>query len=142
MAKSFSYPIPYQNKLNTMSEECGIIYEMNSVSKLTIIGMYNLDTSSDNVYVIKFENLIHNFDNTIKELCIFLNIDDYQIEQIIRELQKENLSFLKDNNINMPSNVTNIDLKHKRYTKYWNNNIQYNFDKIFPSDLLKKLNYL
>ena len=41
-ASSFSNPMSYQNKLNLLSQEEGIILEMNTVAKLTIIGMYNL----------------------------------------------------------------------------------------------------
>ena len=75
-ARSFSSPMSYQNKLRLLPQEEGIILEMNTVAKLTIIGMYNLiHYGKKNVITIKLEDLTFDFDNSIEKLCKFYDIE-------------------------------------------------------------------
>ena len=63
----------YQNKLRLLTQEEGIILEMNAVAKLTITGMYNLiHYGKKNVITINLDNLTFDFD--IKRLDVYLGI--------------------------------------------------------------------
>ena len=65
-AKLFSSNMSYQNKLRLLSQEEGIIYEMNTVAKLTITGMYNLiHYGKKNVITINLDDLTFDFDNSL-----------------------------------------------------------------------------
>ena len=140
-AKSFSNPIPYQEKLNNISEEEGIIKEMNCVAYLTIRGMYNLNHYyKKNVYILKYEDLVFNHNETIKKLCEFIGIDDSLINDIIDLSIKNNLMYQK-NESKLTDHCTNINLCENRYKKFWNNRIDKEFFKLFPKDIMEKLKY-
>ena len=99
LAESFSNPIPYQDKLNSLPQTEGIIMEMNSVAYLTITGMYNLvHYGKKNVYILKYEDLVFNHDKTINDLCKFIGINQVATDNICKKLIKHNLVYLKNNN--------------------------------------------
>ena len=137
----FSIPIPYQDKLNNLNLIEGIKKEMNSVAYQTIHGMYNLkNIDNENVFILKFEDLIYNHDNTIKKLCQFLNIKNSITENIIKKSLNHNLIHLKNNN-KILRHSTNKSVKKNRYLDYWNNELEEEFNKLFPKDVMKKFGY-
>jgi len=142
IGNSFSISMPYKTKLNMLSQEEGIIYEMNSVAKLTIIGMYNLiHYGKKNVITIDLDDLTFDFDNSIRKICKFLDIEKNNSEKIKKQLSEHNILNLKKKD-SLPYHTTNKDLQPKRYKKFWTENIQKEFEKLFPDDVLSKFNYL
>lgn len=140
-AKTFCTPIPYQEKLNTLPQNEGIIYEMNSVSKLTIEGMYNLEHyQKPNTIIIKFEDLIFNHNETIQDLCDFLEINKRRSKKIIKKSLQHNLLVQKKNK-QITEHATNLDVEKNRYKQYWNETIEAEFNRIFPTDVLSKFGY-
>lgn len=142
-AKTFSKDIPYQQKLNNMKTNDGIIYEMKNVSYLTIIGMYNMmnkqlieQKNNNNLLVIKLEDLLFNYKNTMNNICKYICININEIY-----IKIKHLDFL-DNNDSINSHITNIDKKKNRYLEYWNNEIEKEFINTYPSDILTILNYI
>ena len=132
--KSFSKVESYQSKLNKMSVEDGIIFEMQNVAYLTIMGIYNFKYSNNkNVLKIFNEDLTFNFENTLTKILDFFGFKNkVEILKKCEILKLENL--INKNNIH----VTNLNLQKDRYTKYWNSRIQKKFEETFPSDLLSK----
>ena len=133
----------YQNKLRLLPQEEGIILEMNTVAKLTITGMYNLiHYGKKNVITIKLEDLTFDFDNSIEKLCKFYDIEKSFIERIKKDISEHNLLHYKKENKSLPWITTNKNLIDKRYTKYWTEEIQKEFVKLFPKDILNKFNFI
>jgi len=142
-ARFFSSPMSYQNKLLLLPQEEGIILEMNTVAKLTIIGMYNLiHYGKKNVITIKLEDLTFDFDNSIEKLCKFCDIEKRFIERVKKDISEYNLLHYKKKNKSLPWATTNKDLIDKRYKKYWTEKIQKEFEKLFPKDILNKFNFV
>ena len=150
-AAQFSQPKSYQKKLNELSQEAGIIYEMNSLSKLTIDGMYNLPQyGKPNNFILKFEDLVFNHDKVIEDLCIFLNIDKEKIENIVTRCKSHNL--LSGGNplfhgkitstVEQSVHITNKKLQKNRYKEFWSDNIEKEFIRLFPNDILSKFGYI
>ena len=140
-AKTFCSPIPYQDKLNMLPQEVGILYEMNSVAKLTIDGMYNLEHyGKSNTLTVKFEDLIFNHDETIQGLCKFLKISKSQTKRILKENLQNNLLNQKRNN-KITAHTTNVNVEKNRYKQYWNETIEAEFNRLFPADVLSKFGY-
>ena len=142
-ARFFSSKMSYQNKLRLLPQEEGIILEMNTVAKLTIIGMYNLiHYGKKNVITINLDDLTFDFDNSIEKICKFYNIEENFIEKIKNAISEHNLFHYKKKNNSLPWITTNKDLIDKRYKKYWTEKIQKEFEKLFPKDILNKFNFV
>lgn len=137
-AQKFSAMSTYQNKLNSMNTTKGIIYEMNNVAYITLKGFLNFKFfKNKNVKIVKFEDLIYNSEETISEICKYLNVDEFKKKKILKKMKKHCL--LNINN-DLPIHVTNLDLSKDRYKRYWNRKINKEFNLLFPS-ILNKLNY-
>ena len=138
---SFSKPISYQNKLNNLSQTEGIITEMNSAAYLTIKGMYNLvHYNKKNVLVLKYEDLVFNHDESVRKMCSFIGLNETVTENILNVSIEDNLIYQKKEK-KLTTHTTNTDVDPNRYQKFWNNEIDTEFKKIFPSDIMEKLGY-
>jgi len=136
LAKKFSSPISYKEKLNSISQTDGIKLEMNSAAYLTIIGMYNLPYyGKNNCLYIKLEEVMFNHDITIRKICKFLNVNN--TEQVINNCKKHNVKILT----NPLEHSTNKNYETERYKKFWNDEIESEFVKLFPKDIMEKFNY-
>lgn len=141
LALNLSRPMPYYNKLKSMSKIDGIVYEMNTVARLTIDGMYKWGHyHKPNVLALKLEDLIYNHDAAISKLCHFLCIDDASIEIIVERCRKHNLIYQNKNAINN-LHVTNTALNKQRYKEHWNDTLEQAFYETFPGNVLEKLGY-
>lgn len=139
--KTFCIPIPYQEKLKTLPQNEGIIFEMNSISKLTIDGMYNLEHyGKANTITVRHEDLIFNHDETIRGLCEFLEISTWRTKRIIKKSLQHNLLHQKKNN-RLTIHTTNVKVEKDRYKQYWNETIEAEFNRLFPEDVLSKFGY-
>jgi len=134
MGKHFSDKAPYKNILNSLEQSEGIIHEMNNVAYLTIMGMYNLNHyGKPNVKIIKFEDLCFNFKETMSKFLDYIEIKNKKIV-----LQKiEHLDFINSS----IEHSTNKDKDKERYKKYWTEDIEMEFNKLFPANLMNKTGY-
>tara|TARA_B100001250_G_scaffold253383_1_gene217884 strand:+ start:242 stop:685 length:444 start_codon:yes stop_codon:yes gene_type:complete len=137
MGKLFSKKESYQSKLNKMSVEEGIIFEMENVAYITIMGMINYNYYKyKNVLVIDNQDIVFDFENIIKKILIFFE-QTKNLNKIIENSQK-----LKIQNIinkKYPIKITNTDMERNRYKRYWNKKIDDRFKELFSSNLLEKL---
>lgn len=132
----------YQEKLNKLNQNDGIKFEMNNVAYNTILGLYNFPIDK-NVLIVKFEDLIYNLKKTLKEICLFLDIYDVNNhDRLFMKCKSSNILRLKSKGIQNNSHITNFNLDKERWKKYWNDEIEEEFSKLFPKDIMKKLNYI
>ena len=130
MGESFSKETPYVDVLNNLSQEDGIIFEINNVSKLAIWGMNNLTNyyGKNNVLVIKYNELVFDLEKICSKIVNFLDISEYY-NIVLINLEKQNLLILKKKN-QIPNHTTNKTVKTNRYLHYWNEKIENEFKKI------------
>ena len=113
----FCKNISYQEKLNSLSQDDGIIFEMKHVAKLTIEGMCDFDYfESKNVMKVDLNNLIRNYKNEICKILDFLQINSN--DQLISSLNKHNIS---EQGVN--HHATNRNLDENRYLQYFNDRL-------------------
>ena len=143
ISKNFSNPVCYQDKLNSLSQTEGIVKEMKCAAYLTIIGMYNLILNAKkykNILILKYEDLVYNYNNSITQLCNFLDLNNSLTKKIRVNCLQHNLIYQKNNN-NITNHTTNKDVKLNRYLNYWNEDIEKQFTKLFPINLMNELGY-
>lgn len=131
----------YQEKLNKMEQTDGIKYEMNNVAFNTIMGLYNFP-QKNNVLIIKFEDLVYNLKNTLIKMCLFLEIDNIIMHNVLfMKCKSSNILILNKQNKVDKKHTTNYNFDKERWKKYWNNDIENEFTNLFPKDVMSKLNY-
>ena len=131
----------YQDKLNRMEQTEGIKYEMRNVAYNTIIGLYNFP-KKENVLIVKFEDLIYNLRNELKRICIFLEIENEEShKRLFQKCKSSNILNLKSKNKIDKTHTTNFNFDKERWKKYWNDEIEEEFNKLFPKDVMNELNY-
>jgi hypothetical protein len=131
----------YQEKLNKMEQTEGIKYEMKNVSFNTLIGLYSFP-KKDNVLIIKFEDLIYNLKNTLKNICLFLEIENEENHiRLFRKCKSSNILELNKKGKIDKNHITNFNFDKERWKKYWNNELENEFYKLFPIDILEILKY-
>lgn len=127
--------LSYQEKLNTLSLEDGLNFEMEKLGNSTINDMYNSNfTDYDFCLNIKMEDLYTAFDNTIKKILDF--IDPTYFETIDYSILS-----LKNNKRNS-DHSTNKLLETERHKQYFTTNNYQNFNKIFAQVNFDKYDYI
>lgn len=130
--------ISYQDMLLNMSEEDGLIYEMEHVSRLTIQGMLEYDYfDAPNVHVVRFECLLDDFEGVVSNILDFLQIDGRQ-HNLLDTLCKHDVRRMDVGN--MP-HVTNKKLIRDRYKTVFTPKVYAHFKDVYPDDALEKLGY-
>jgi hypothetical protein len=131
----FCKNISYQEKLNSLNQDDGIIFEMKNVAKLTIEGMCDFNYfESKNVMSVKLENLTHNYEYEIRRILDFLEINNN--ETLISRL---NIHNIKKHGVN--NHVTNKNLDKDRYLQYFNDKLFKEFNSIYK-EYIPKINKL
>lgn len=125
----------YQETLNSLNQDDGIIFEMKNVAKLTIEGMCDFNYfESKNVINVKLENLIHDYDHEISKILDFLEINNN--ERLISCLDQNSIKKQGVNN-----HVTNKNLDKDRYLQYFNDKLFEEFNLIYK-EYIPKINKL
>ena len=70
----------YQENLLSMSQGEGLLFEMNNYGAWTIESMMNWNYDRNNILEIKFENLMHDFDDTFRLIFEFLKFSRSEIK--------------------------------------------------------------
>lgn len=127
----------YQETLNSLNQDDGILFEMKNISKLTIDGMCKFDFfERENVLTIKMEDLISNYHSQIITILKFLDIE---VEPaLLEKLEQHNLKVAGVN-----SHVTNKKLKKNRYLDFFNDNLFKDFIRLHEKNIntIERLGY-
>lgn len=133
---NFSMGVPYQTKLNNMSVEEGLKYEMRTVGKLTVMGMYEYPHyDKANVMTIRMEDLFNNYSGTVKRMLEFLELDPNI------DLSMFEVNSMDRESIENDVHITNKERVMYKYKEQWTPAIYELADQLFPVDLLEKFNY-
>ena len=137
---NFSQNIPYQEILKKLSIEEGIEYEMRTVGKLTVMGMYEYPHyDKDNVMTIRMEDLFDDYTATIKKMLDFINVD---INDINNDLSKFDLNKMGKSDIDKNPHITNKNRVKYKYKDQWTPYLYEIARDIFPTDVLTKFGYV
>lgn len=139
-SENFTKIKSYQQILKEKPQEEGLSYELNNVGYLTLTGLNEiLDLDKSNIHFIDMDNYTFYFDETFNRLFKFLEINEQKYEQVKFKLaQKTHLLLFKDRNYNKSlKHITNKELKQNRYKDYWSENLEQEFNHLFPN-LVKK----
>jgi hypothetical protein len=127
----------YREQLCNLNTDNGLIFEMNHISKSTILDMYEWDYSDDRFLNVKLEDFFDDFDKTAALIAEFLDLDP---EKVVSIANKHNIYHLIDKN-NIPDHVTNRTGKKYRYPDFFKEKHYDCFFKLFQSDIFDKLGY-
>ena len=134
--------VTYSNKLQELSQEDGILYEMENVGALTIMGMYEWKFfDKPNVLTIKFEDFITDFDNTIRCICHFIGFNKQLVQRTVQACKHLDLNTKTAQQILTIKHVTNKKRSLYRYKEVWSAKHYQRVKQLFPDDLLVKLGY-
>ena len=135
-SQNFTKIKSYQQIVKEKPQEEGLSYELNNVGYLTLTGLNEiLDIDKPNVHFIDMDNYTFYFDETFNRLFKFLEIDEQKYEQVKFKLaQKTHLILFKDRNYHKSiKHITNKELKQNRYKDYWTQNLEQEFNHLFPN---------
>lgn len=136
---NFSKEKPYQSILNELSLIEGLKYEMTHVGKMTIDGIYNYPHyNKPNVITIKMEDLFDDYNNVIKNMLNFINIEN---PKLLNELSIFDTNKMDKSLVETDDHITNKNRDKFVYKKLWTNELYELAEEIFPKDLLSKFNY-
>lgn len=129
----------YQDKLNSMTRDDGLEYEMLNVGRLTVEAMYYWRYyDMPNVLTVKFEDF-ESFWETVRKIMRFYKIDESYNGEVRRSFRIHNM---KTNAKLLDStHVTNKNRIPFVYKKMWKPRHYDLARKIFPADLLTKFGY-
>lgn len=117
----------YQDVLKNLSQNRGILYEMNNIADLTLRGrdlILDKWKDKDNVLFIQFNDMIWKMESVVKNISNFLNVSE---EKVKEEMSKHSI-INKGDKVDW-SHVTNKELEKDRYLKYWNKSLEKKFLK-------------
>jgi hypothetical protein len=121
----------YQSEINKLSIEDGLLFEMDYIGRLTIVGlnlMKRFIKNKKNVLTIDLENLMFNYNQTLESIISFFKLEKYK-NIILSKMSKYNL-LLKGDIIHNDNHLTNKQLIKDRYKKYWTDKCETKLKKI------------
>lgn len=129
----------YKDKLNSMSEDDGLEYEMQNVGRLTIEAMYYWRYyDMPNVFVVKFEEF-DNFWGVVYRIMRFYEIDNSFDDEIHCSVSANNLRIKPE--LLSCDHITNKQCLPFVYKEMWKPRHYDLARKLFPVDLLTKFGY-
>lgn len=129
--------LSYQEKLNTLTTEDGINFEMDGRSYNTILDMYNSKFYNYPFCLnIKMEDLIQNFDETIQKIITFIGCDK------VKNIDFSVFSVLNINNTTNKKHITNDKQLIDRYNTFFTDKNYTHFNDLFSKLNLKKYDYV
>ncbi|MEQ8910210.1 MAG: sulfotransferase domain-containing protein [Vicingaceae bacterium] len=131
-------PHSYQEKINSLNEEEGILFEMDHYGKWTLEDMLKWDFETANCLELKFEDIMADFNNEVMKIFWHCQLSDAQIKFAKRCSDKEDMNKMSSKAISKNSHISSANTS--RWKKYFTKEIQTAFDANFK-DVLKKYNY-
>lgn len=138
----------YQGIMNGLDEEKGMLFEMKNEeflesSRRTIRDMYAWDYDKPNFLEVRFEDLMSNFDEVLRNLFKFYGFTRGQIIKGLEIAQQHKLENIDKNELNREVHITNKNLNFEEWRNifYNNNRLLKGFKKSYPREVFKKLGY-
>lgn len=131
----------YQEQLNSLNEEDGILLEMQSIGYRTIMDMYKWNYDDKRFLELKFENLINDFDNSILDIFRYMEIREIFHRPLLKLVQRYNLKNVSKKQLMKNDHVTNKALSEKPYLNSFKERHYSTFRSLFPEDVFEKLGY-
>lgn len=100
----------YREKLLSMSQRDGLLFEMNNYAAWTIDAMRGWNYSMDNILEIKFEQLMSDYNNTFRQIFEHLGFSKSKIEL--------GISIASEHNLGTQSAESIRKIKHVTSTKF------------------------
>ena len=138
----------YKEVLNRISLEEGLKFEIRNKlfmesSRNTINDIYEWDYNKENFIELKYENLITDFNTTIRNIFKHYGFSGAKLKKIITIANKHNLRNISEKELKKNNHVTNKNLDIYKWTKYFNNEDVINsFYKCYPNDIFDVLGYM
>lgn len=137
----------YKEIMNSLSNENGLLFEMKNElyvesSRNTIMDIYNWDYYKPNFLELKFEDLMVDFDGTLRNMFKHYGFSRDMIEESIKLSQSHNIRNKSKSQINNNNHITNKSIDLDKWKKYFESEkILNQFKKTYPKDLFEKLGY-
>ena len=128
----------YQEKINALDEEEGILFEMNHYGKWTIDDMLKWDFEKANSLELKFEDIMENYDEEMMTIFKHCKFSDAQIKVAKAIADKEDINKMSKKDIEKNKHISSV--KTKKWERYFSEKNKAYFDKHF-SEVIKKYNY-
>lgn len=131
----------YQEYLNDLSEEEGIIFEMKNTSYKTIMEMYNWNYNDKNFINVHLESIMENYDKVILNIFKHLGFRHSFSFFCLKLVQIYDISRMSDATIQQNHHITNKKRNTKLYKDHFKKSHYELFSELFPDDLFIKLGY-
>jgi hypothetical protein len=130
--------LSYQENLKRMSQEDGILFEMHRYGSWTVEDMVRWDYSCVNVYEIKFETLMREFDGSFLSIFEHIGLTDSQIG-LAREIAYVNdINKMTAKQISGHRHISSRDTS--KWRQYFSDEVKNVFKNHF-GDALQRLGY-
>ena len=131
-------PHSYQEKINSMDEEEGILFEMDHYGKWTLEDMLKWDSEKADCLELKFEDVMSNYKQEMMKIFKHCQFSESQLKFANEIANKEDMSKMSSKTISKHKHITSANTN--RWRKYFTKKIQAKFDANFD-DVINKYNY-
>ena len=127
----------YQENLKSMSQDDGLIFEMDGFAGRTIADLLNWN-SNPNILDVKFEDLLADYDEKWRTIFIHLGFEGKHLERVSNFAKRHDLSRMSTDQIAKDKHISTGKLT--KWKEYFNENIDAEYRKRF-GDAHTKLDY-
>jgi hypothetical protein len=91
--------LSYQQNLNTLSEEEGLIFEMKHYAGWTIKDMLNWNYEDSRILEFKMEDIMTSFEISFRQILESINMSNTQVQYCLKKIAVENINNMSDEQI-------------------------------------------
>lgn len=128
----------YQENIKNLSDEEGILYEMNHYGKWTIEDMLKWDFKEANCLELKFEDVMTNYDLEMRKIFEHCNFTNEQMVVAKTFADKEDINKMSKKDIEKHAHISSV--KTRKWERFFTDKHKEFFNEHF-SEVLKKYNY-
>ena len=118
----------YQENLLGRSQNQGLIFEMNGYARITIESMCAWLESED-ILIVRIEDLATNFDKTIAEIMEWVGLDRDSVQKEIDYAKKHDISRMTKEEISANSHISSPKLT--KWRSYFDDEVLHNYHEMF-----------
>jgi hypothetical protein len=130
--------LSYQENLNRLNQDDGLLFEMLHYGAWTIDAMANWNYTLPSMYELKMETIDEAYDKTFENIFMHLGFTDFQISEALAIAKNHDLNRKTSNEIAQMQHVSSPNLK--KWKTYFNDSHKSIFRERF-GDVLQTLNY-
>lgn len=137
----------YREIMSELNEEDGLVFETKNEiflesSRRTLRDMYIWDYYRPNFLEVRFEDMMSNFDDVLRNMFKFYGWSKKEIIKGLEIAQKHNLENQNNTNINSNDHITNKTLDWEKWREGYNSKrLLQTFKKNYPEDIFNTLGY-